>query len=478
MITNLENIHEMSKILSENNHVSGNIITMFVKFGISQSLRRLGMEKQQGVSAVHLIISLCLFRINGESVFSMYCKRFCNLLPLGKNCFYRLLNRCTMDWRTLLLRMSLRFFAILRKENAEESDQPRCYIIDDTTLEKTGPSIEGVSRVYNHVVHKYVLGFKALILAYFDGRSTIPVDFSLHREKGKNRRYGLSDEERHGQYRKKRREGNADSIRFAELDQKKASVAISMMRRAWDFGLHAAYALCDSWFTSEEFIRQVREIGDGSVHFLGMAKMNRQKYRVRGMNRNAYELISCYEREAKRIPKYKSRYFQLNGLMGDEYVRIFFIKYGMSHNWNIIITTDTSMKVEKCFETYQIRWNIEVLNKECKQYLGLGGYLGRDFDGQIADCTLCFMTYTIMALEKRLNDYETLGGIFRSQREDLLALTLWRRILEIVRRILCALAELTGVTPDDIIEKIVCDEKALGKYMLMIEALEKLDKAA
>lgn len=211
---------------------------------------------------------------------------------------------------------------------------------------------------------------------------------------------------------------------------------------------------------------------------IGMGKMSKQKYYVRGMKRNAYELIARYERESRRIPKYKSRFFQLNGLMGNEYVRIFFIKYGVNQNWNIIITTNMKMKVERCFEIYQIRWNIEVLNKECKQYLGLGGYQGRDFDGQIADCTLCFMTYTVMALEKRLNDYETMGILFREQRDGLLALTLWKRMLEIIRRILTALAELTGVTPENIIEIIVRDEKSLDKYLVMIETLEELENAA
>ena len=382
MRANLDKIHEMSKLLSDNNRVSDDIMTTFGKFGLSQTLRRIGMGKLQGYSAAQLIISLCLFRINGESVFSMYCKRFFGLLSMGKNCFYRMLNRRTMDWRKLLLRMSVRFGAILRKENAEETVQPRCYIIDDTTLEKTGSCIEGVSRVFDHVAHKCVLGFKALILAYFDGRSTIPVDFSLHREKGKKGDYGLSYEEREAQFRKERNKGDRDKDRHTELDSKKTDNAIAMMKRAWKAGIRAAYALCDSWFTSEDFIRGVRGIGDGSVHFIGMAKMGKQRYCVRGMMRNAYELIACYERESKRIAKYRSRYFQLNGMMGGQYVRIFFIQYGMNWNWNTIITTDMKMKVEKCFEVYQIRWNIEVLNKECKQYLGLGGYQGRDFDSK------------------------------------------------------------------------------------------------
>ena len=69
---------------------------------------------------------------------------------------------------------------------------------------------------------------------------------------------------------------------------------------------------------------------------------------------------------------------------------------------------------------YQIRWNIKVFNKECKQYLGLGKCLGKDFDEQIADCTLCFLTYITMALEKRFSEYETMGELFNDMEEDLM----------------------------------------------------------
>ena len=134
MIANLDKIREMHKLLSNKNRVNDDLISLFGRFGLHQSLRRLGMEKQQGISAVQLIISLCLFRVNGESIFSIYKKDFHSLLQTGKNCYYRLLNRDAMDWRTLLLRMAVRFLAILRKEGAEETEHPRCYIVDDTTL--------------------------------------------------------------------------------------------------------------------------------------------------------------------------------------------------------------------------------------------------------------------------------------------------------------------------------------------------------
>jgi hypothetical protein len=40
-----------------------------------------------------------------------------------------------------------------------------------------------MGRVFNHVTRKYLFGFKLLLLGYWDGKSLIPTDFSLHRKK-------------------------------------------------------------------------------------------------------------------------------------------------------------------------------------------------------------------------------------------------------------------------------------------------------
>lgn len=121
----------------------------------------------------------------------------------------------------------------------------------------------------------------------------------------------------------------------------------------------------------------------------------------------------------------------------------------------------------KAFEVYQIRWNIEVLNKECKQYLGLGKCLGRDFDEQIADGTLCFLTYITMALEKRFSEYETMGELFTDMEENLMALTLWKRVLACIKRLLEVLCEHLGVTVDEMIESLINDEEAASAYLIM-----------
>ena len=83
-------------------------------------------------------------------------------------------------------------------------------IFDDTVIAKTGRCIENISRVWDYVSNRYILAFKMLLMGYCDGVSFIPLDFSFHREKGKNKEkpFGLKTKELKKQYKKKRKAGS------------------------------------------------------------------------------------------------------------------------------------------------------------------------------------------------------------------------------------------------------------------------------
>lgn len=474
MNAKIADFSEMENILSVKSETNDGIITLFGRFGLGNQLRHLSLEKVSGINAVTLIISLCLFRINGVSIFGAYRQRFNGLLDTGKNCFYRMMLRPAMDWRRLLLSMVSRFFVILRKENAEHTDAPKCYILDDTTLEKTGLRMEKTSRVFDHVNGHCVLGFKLLLLALSDGASTLPVDFSLHREKGKNKDFGLTKGERKKQFHFKRQGSHPDYIRAKECDRSKIDVAVEMLQRAWKHGIRAQYLLADSWFACEKLIKEVRAIGKGAVHYIGLGKMGKTKYEVRGRLHNANELVALYEREeSHQCRKYKCLYISLHARLGDQPVRIFLVKYGKNRNWNIMLCSDMAMGFVRALELYQMRWNIEVLNKECKGYLALGKCQGRNFNGQIADCTLCFVTYIVLALGKRFTTYETMGEMFRAEKEQLLALTLWRRLLSCMEKLLTALAESLGAEPMQMIQNLLNDEECAKQTMVLADALQR-----
>ena len=110
MDAKLSNFSELSNILSVKSSLRTNLMALFTRFGLGHLLCRMSLEKQAGVPAVQLILSLCLFRIAGESIHSMHKKSYYDLLNTGHNCYYRMLRRATMDWRKLLLGMALRFW--------------------------------------------------------------------------------------------------------------------------------------------------------------------------------------------------------------------------------------------------------------------------------------------------------------------------------------------------------------------------------
>lgn len=268
---------EMGNLLSVKSRVSSNLTALFARFSLGHLLSHMGMKKEQEYSLVQLIMVICLFRVCGETIHSVYKSRFHDLATTGKNCYYRLLERSSMDCRKLLLTMSVLFYAILRKEGVAASDSPSCLILDDTTIEKTGIYMEGISRVFDHVKEHSVLGYKFLLCAYSDRKSTLPVDFSIHAEKGQDKSYGLTKKQRNLRFKKKRQAGSLTATRFKELDEEIISKGIGMVKRATKRGMQADDVLCDSWFTCEKLLREVRSIDNGKMHFVGLAKLGKTK---------------------------------------------------------------------------------------------------------------------------------------------------------------------------------------------------------
>jgi hypothetical protein len=108
---------------------------------------------------------------------------------MGKDVFYRLKNRETVGWRMILWHVTCRFTGITTDNSTTGRDKPRYLIFDDTTIEKSGKKMEFIGRVWDSVKQRSVLGFKLPVMLYFDGVASIPLDFSIHREKGKREEY-------------------------------------------------------------------------------------------------------------------------------------------------------------------------------------------------------------------------------------------------------------------------------------------------
>lgn len=103
-----------------------------------------------------------------------------------KDALYDIKNNPLINWRKLLSLHAKRFIYLINNNINLKSDKVTAFIADDSLIEKTGKKIEKVGFVHNHTSsgETYILGYKLLVLGFWDGESFIPIDFSLHREKG------------------------------------------------------------------------------------------------------------------------------------------------------------------------------------------------------------------------------------------------------------------------------------------------------
>jgi hypothetical protein len=101
------------------------------------------------------------------------------------------------------------------------ADATKCLIFDDTDLSKTGKTIEGISKIHNHVSKTFYFGFKLLVAGYWNGSVFIPVDFSLHREsKTSKLKYGLRAKQRKAQKKTPRCSKTVAAKRYLALKKR------------------------------------------------------------------------------------------------------------------------------------------------------------------------------------------------------------------------------------------------------------------
>jgi hypothetical protein len=223
----------------------------------------------------------------------------------AKDSYYRILANQKINWRDFLFKFVKQY---LLKDNDFQapSDTTKCLIFDDTDLAKTGKTIEGISKIFNHVSKKYYLGFKLLVAGYWNGSVFIPIDFSLHREsKNSKLKYGLTKKQRNTQKKTERCNKAPVAKRYNELNKKKTDVLVQMFARVVGRKIPVDYILIDTWFTSMGLIKRLRNISS-STHIIGMYKYN-SKIKVGTKNQSIAQLKK-QETKPKRCRKFSYYY--------------------------------------------------------------------------------------------------------------------------------------------------------------------------
>ena len=414
--------------------------------------------KRKGYSSFNILNFLALLPLLGVlTINSCYTGSLSTLMKVRKDTLYRFKNNGWIPWRKLLYSVSRRFIKLandLEEEEINKVDKkPKCLIFDDTDIQKTGVNIEGISKVWSHKEHCHILGFKLLVCLFFDGISSIPVDFSFHRENGnkKSNQYGLKKKDLENQFTKEREEEQPSTHRKIELDEKKTTMVFEMIKAAFKAGFKAEYILTDSWFFCQELLNLVVKKG---MNLISGVKMGNLTFNYNGKDYSPKALLNIFKSKAKYNRKLKIHYIELIVKYKGQTIKLFFIRYRGQKKWRIIMCSNIKLSFLKMLEIYQIRWSIEVFFKEMKQYLGLGNCQSRDFDAHIAHTTLAMITYLALALKKRVDCHQTLGHLFRAVKSELLELTIAQKVWKWFLIIITELIDLFDVEPKFVFRKL------------------------
>lgn len=458
-IKNLKNLGELQELFSINNKASDTIVDIYDRFAITRTAKSLNQYKEKGYPAVDTLLTLLLLpMILVSSVRALILSGCVFFSQAQKDVYYRLKNNENINWRLLLYSFSKRFKKLsIDQDQGENDSKVKCFIIDDTFLPKTGEKIEYIGKVFDHVTQRHLLGFKALVLALFDGKTTIGIDVSLHNEKGKRKKYpyGLSKKKLKARYSKKRDSASAVKKRANELSDSKIDNALKMLKRAVKNGFVAKYVLMDKWFISDQVFKTVRGIKKVCLHVIAACKMDRRKYTYYGKEYTAKELLKKNKKLRHYSRKLKAHYIEVIANYKGTEVKLFFNRTTRRGNWELLISSNIKLTFIKAMEIYSIRWSIEVFFKECKQYLGLGKCQSQDFGAQIADITICMIQYLILSLYKRKNSYETIGGIFKNSQWQLVELTVAERLWSLFLTLQRKIAEVFTIDINELITRLI-----------------------
>ncbi|GMA65785.1 IS4 family transposase ISDha5 [Alicyclobacillus fastidiosus] len=329
-------------------------------------------------------------------------------------------------------------------------DRADVLIVDDSLFSRSrSKKVELLARVYDHVSHKFVRGFRMLTLGWSDGNSFVPLTFSLlSSENERNRLRGV--------------EGSIDKRtcgykRRKESMQKATDILFELLTQAQGMDITAKYLLFDSWFAHPATILRALK---HSIHVVCMLKATpKVHYEYEGRRMTLKELYSALKKRRGRAKILASVMVTIgqDAKGNPVLVKIVFVRdRNRSSQWLALLSTDTNLSDDEVIRIYGKRWDIECFFKVSKSHLRLAKELqGRTYDQMFAHTTIVFARYIMLATAARNDqDLRTIGALFFDCCDELDDI----RFVDDIRlliNLLISIMEATDVQNDTVIDMIV-----------------------
>ena len=422
------------------------VFAFFKEYKIARLLKLSNVTKQGGIRV------LDVFRVIFSLVFT---QRSLNRWlkqssghEFGKDTVYRFLNSSRHNWRRFLLLLSAA--VVQRMSRLTSDDRADVLIVDDSLFSRNrSKKVELLARVYDHVSHKFVRGFRMLTLGWSDGNSFVPLAFSLlSSENERNRLCGVEDsiDKRTNGYKRRK-----------ESMQKATDALFELLAQAQAMGITAKYLLFDSWFAYPAVILKVLE---HSMDVVCMLKaLPKVRYEYDGCRLTLKELYATLRKRRGRAKILASVIVKIGqDAKGNPVpVKIVFVRdRNRSRQWLALLSTDTSLSDDEVIRIYGKRWDIETFFKVSKSHLRLAKELqGRSYDQMFAHTTIVFTRYIMLATAARdAQDPRTIGALFFDccdELDDIRFVDAIRLLITLLRSAL----DTMDLTDDSVIDKII-----------------------
>lgn len=398
------------------------------KFGLFSILKTCNAYKTKGFSTLSVFLYMLKLAFDNRSMYmshltGTYAEEF------GKDTVYRLLNNASINWMkfTMTLATIVTSKSIVPLTSEERGN---VLIIDDTLFERPrAKKVELLSRVYDHVTHKYKKGFRLLTLGWSDGNTFVPVAGRLMSSAKDSNVYTFMQEgldKRTLAYRRR-----------VQSRSKATTVMIDLLAEAKKSGIQAKHVLFDTWFCSPASIIAVKNIG---FECIAMAKKSQKMYySFQGKRQSVKDIYTASKKRRGR-----SKYLLSAEVMVEKDdnaipARLVFVRNrNKSKDWLVLISTDMTLTEDEIIQMYGKRWSIEVFFKVCKSYLKLAKECRSiSYDALTAHVAIVFTRYMVLSLKHRENsDNRSIGELYMMTCDEMQDITYHEALFIIINTLI------------------------------------------
>lgn len=277
----------------------------------------------------------------------MSCVCLASLVEVAHDQLYRVLRRAFPYSRRMWEWMAMNFV------------KDGYLIIDDTSWQRYGKKLEGVSWIWDSTISKKVFGMNVVLLIWTDGKWRIPLGLRMWKKGGKS----------------------------------KLKLAEEMLWEAHRRGLSPIYVLFDAWYSGESLLNLVNRFG--------------WKYCTRVKKNRIFNKV--------RIDKMFQHYYgRKKGTLRKVNHEVLIVKDGKRY----LMTNNLELTSAEVKRIYQIRQQIEEVFRLLKQEFGWGRCRAGSLQAQKAHLHLGLYAFCLVqnkAIEKGQTIYAYKQDLFRQQ---------------------------------------------------------------